>query len=269
MSIESQVYQITLKEHNANETNWSAPIYNSTDTQIHIETGAHLTFKKKSSLEQSQFTITGSQDGSFTTKSMSVQEVLRLSRYIDQYYMTTNYRKVIENQKWRELYQVTKRNFPYIDGELPGEEETDAIPCHSCGIVLPSYLITIDHTKPVSTGSDQAVLKVLRFTGGYLTHSGAHGTLYNALLNAGPIRIPTKRSVIRFEKEISYQKAKRYTLTDNGIIFLSAIISAAGEQGVINACMHSMINLRPFCSHCNPSKGNTMESLDGINTGIY
>lgn len=198
--------------------------------------------------------------------SVGINLLLDAARKIDSLYATTTYRSVLNHPSWLQLYQSSLRNIQYINhGNTLQVQNEQTVPCHECGIVLPIDHITIDHQKPQTGGETQAILKVLRNIGLGLTHagpSGAKGVQVQALLaNQTLTPVPTKLGKTANPPD----PAPKYTLTMQGIAFVSAVAAANCTAELKRSCMHSMINLAPHCFRCNLLKNNGRLDLTGIN----
>lgn len=242
--------------------------YNSFNGIISVDTRAELVLHKRVPLDLSTVTLREKQQTFGVQRnlhSMQLGFVKEIAAWIDAMYMTSKYRKVLDDPNWRALFQVRPRTVNYIHGTAAAEtDDEDTMPCYRCGIVLPVSHITVDHHKPQTGGQAQAVLKNLRNMGYQLTHAPGKGAVATAYMSGQFQAIPTKSAPGQPPQE-DHALAERYTLTDRGITFLSAIIAASSEQRVIDLCMHSAFNLKPFCAKCNIGKSNQLTDLEWIN----
>lgn len=203
-------------------------------------------------------------ESTVTHYSISLDEVVKIGKALDSAYMTTDYRKVFLNATWKQLFNVQNRDFGYIRGVTLVTASEESLPCRKCGILLPSSHMTIDHKKPQSGGEDQAILKVLRGLHENLTALPGHGKFATAYREGTTTALPV--SVDEAEQPSNaFEKERRYTLTHRGGTVLAVLIAATDKQTVLNACMHSVFNLRPYCAKCNISKSNVITDLDWIN----
>ncbi|MGN6232565.1 MAG: hypothetical protein ACTHNZ_15555 [Trinickia sp.] len=196
--------------------------------------------------------------------SLELDEAAEIGKLLTAAYMTTDYRRVLQDPYWMQLFNVQDRDFNYIEGTTPHTNTESSLPCHNCGLILPASHITIDHTKPQAGGQDQAILKVLRGLYRGLTMMPGSGHMAYAYSSGATDPLPTKAGRAASSSS-EFEKERRYTLTAKGMTMLSVLIASTGFQPVLNACMHSAFNLRPYCAKCNISKSNTLTDLSWIN----
>ncbi|MGE0496497.1 MAG: hypothetical protein AB7I35_20205 [Ramlibacter sp.] len=242
--------------------------YNSLNGQIVKEHRWVLVFNKVLLPDECSMTMWETQQVFGQHKkvhTLSIGFIKEIAGWIDTMYMTGHdYRRVLNDVNWRTLFQSEQRSVDYIHGLAPQTQMEQTLPCFRCGIVLPDTHITIDHHKPQGGGGDQAVLKNLRNMGYNLTHAPGIGSVSTAFLNGQFNPVPTKSGgAVNLGDDEG--KAWRYTLTDRGAVFLSAAIAASSEQRVTDLCMHSMLNLKPYCAKCNIQKSNGLSDLQWIN----
>ena len=175
-----------------------------------------------------------------------------------------DYRRIKEHLTFRRIYGYKQRNVNYCtaDGEKP--VFMDTFPCMKCGVVLPEYLVTIDHQKPQAGGEAQAVAKVFRAF--RLTNEGPKGQKGQAFnfssdneLTQALIADNVGKTIVPFaQKYVGVSKNERNTLNISGIIAYSTIIWLGLRASLFSNCMHSLLNLKPLCTSCNSSKGNIL-----------
>jgi hypothetical protein len=245
------------------------PAYNSTNSVILQEHRAELVFRRNlfapdsSTVALRETTMVFGQKRSL--HSLNVGYLKEIAGRIDTMYMTTgDYRRVLTDQNWRALFQVSQRSIRYVHGVTATKNDEDTMPCYQCGIVLPVSHITVDHAKPQSGGEDQALLKNLRNIGHGLTHAPGKGGVATAFRTGQFDALPTKSGDMQVLGN-DEGRPERYTLTDKGITFLSAAVAASSLQRVKDMCMHSLFNLKPHCAKCNIAKSNRLPDLDWIN----
>lgn len=180
---------------------------------------------------------------------------------VDNYYIGTQYRQVLNNVHWQTLYQVAARDYIEVHGTNAIQLNGHTVPCHQCGLVMPLPHITVDHQKPQEGGEFAAVLKLFHTLGCHLTHATAVGPKGQALLTGNIQAIGTKVGRPDVGRT---DPAWRYTLTGEGIVFLSLAVAASGNQ-LNNYAMHSLVNLAPMCLRCNARKNNGRVDLSQIN----
>lgn len=241
--------------------------YNSTDSTLAPDGRAVVCFEKKKTSGESFFVLQSS--SSWEKERMSSLTVDALKDYaqrVDAAYQSTEYRRVLKNDNWRKMFQVSQRNVNQIVGTTLTSTPQDTMPCYNCGLVLPLDHMTIDHHKPQAGGEDRAILKVLRNIDARLTHAPGSGGVATAYRTQQFQPLPTKAS--KGEDESNGSGADyRYTLNPTGMLFLSVAIAASGRDKVARYCMHSMFNLKPYCAKCNIRKSNKITDLSWINTG--
>ncbi|TAM54317.1 MAG: hypothetical protein EPN57_06775 [Paraburkholderia sp.] len=243
--------------------------YTSIGSQIQVENRATLVVEKKLSpqkLERFQLVERTSPFAPPKVEySLGLDEAAKIAASLTAAYMTTDYRRVLREPYWMQLFNVQDRNFNYIEGTTPRTSTEASLPCYNCGLILPASHITIDHTKPQAGGQDQAILKVFRGLSCHLTMLPGSGHFVNAYRTGAVDPLPTRAGRAGSSSSSDFAKERRYTLTAKGMTMLSVLIASAGLQPVLNACMHSAFNLRPYCAKCNISKSNALTDLSWIN----
>lgn len=245
------------------------PAYNGTNGAILLEHRAELVFNKNGFVADNSSVTLRETTQVFGQKpnlhTLTVAHLKEIAGWIDTMYMTTgDYRRVLIDQNWRALFQVSQRSIRYVHGTTPAKNDEDTMPCYLCGIVLPVSHITVDHVKPQVGGGDQAILKNLRNMGYGLTHAPGKGGVATAYATNQFQALPTKSGGMQAMGGDD-GRAERYTLTNKGITFLSAAVAASSLQRVTDMCMHSLFNLKPYCAKCNIKKSNQLTNLDWIN----
>lgn len=256
-----------LFTQNADGTAFDA--YTSIGSQIQLEGRAKVFVEKKlfpKRLERFQLIQQG---GPFMPPkveySLELNEAAEIGKALTAAYMTTDYRRVLNDPYWMQLFNVQDRSFNYIEGTTLRTSNEASLPCYNCGLILPASHITIDHTKPQAGGQDQSILKVFRGLSCYLTMMPGSGNFANAYRSGATDPLPTRAGEADASSSSDFAKERRYTLTAKGMTMLSVLIASTGFQPVLNACMHSAFNLRPFCAKCNISKSNGLTDLSWIN----
>ncbi|WP_206957109.1 hypothetical protein [Trinickia acidisoli] len=197
--------------------------------------------------------------------SLDLTEAVAIGKSLTAAYMTTDYRRVLQDPYWMQLFNVQDRDFNYIEGTTARTSTEASLPCYNCGLILPATHITIDHMKPQAGGQDQSILKVLRGLSSYLTMMPGKGHFATAYREGTTDPLPTKAGRDDSSSSSDFGKERRYTLTAKGMTMLSVLIASTGLQPVLNACMHSAFNLRPYCAKCNIAKSNVLTDLSWIN----
>lgn len=217
--------------------------------------------------------------------AMSWSRMCELMALLDKVYVTDHdkeegYRNVKDNRPWRTIYRVGDYRLPKMnpDGTI-GDVEIKACPCYNCGFLFPFDAIQIEHVKPQARGKDQAVIKVMRHMG--LTEAPGKGGFYvknNEVFRRG-MRLPInshlgealnpkgnrRGAAAAVTVADDWETYQRYTLTIEGMIFLSVVCGMRSLPEVQQACMHSFVNLRPFCSTCNGKKtGNLTKKIGAM-----
>lgn len=243
--------------------------YTSIGSQIQLEGRARVVVEKKffpKKLERFQLV---ERTNPFAPPkieySLELDEAAKIAKSLADAYMTTDYRRVLRDPYWMQLFNVRDRDFNYIEGTTPRTSTEASLPCYNCGLVLPASHITIDHTKPQAGGQDQSILKVFRGLSCYLTMMPGSGHFVNAYRTGAVDPLPTRAGRAGASFSSDFAKERRYTLTAKGMTMLSVLIESTGLQPVLNACMHSAFNLRPYCAKCNISKSNELTDLSWIN----
>lgn len=155
----------------------------------------------------------------------------------------TTYRNIKNNLDWQGFYSYGIRTIPYADkgGNIYYKNKM-TVPCRECGVLLHEKLVTIDHYHAKKGDPLDPVFKIFRAVGytnqlpSGLKGQTVHTNIYASVggLNGGD---------------------DSYSLNAPGIIVYSLFRSSGYHQNLLNLAMHHFINLRPVCSHCNPSLG--------------
>jgi hypothetical protein len=202
--------------------------------------------------------IIGKLTASDVAVSMSLIDSLRIQNYGD----------VISDRRWRQIYRYEWAAIPHIDHN--GKAVTryfDSFPCHYCGIILPDFLVQVDHRQPQARPG-LAVVKCARAADSHFTESPSVGTKalqIDTISKANSIKkvsslkqsspeVSGKWLTFDWEKTPSANKISRYTLTDEGKTFVSVMSMFWGQAYVESYCLDNIINLVPSCSRCNSSK---------------
>ncbi|WP_341702541.1 hypothetical protein [Ferrovibrio sp.] len=168
----------------------------------------------------------------------------------------SSYRQVLSDPNWQAMYRCPggTASIPYITPAASATTNTEeAYPCHNCGLVMPTRLVQIDHHHPQSGGSGMAVLKALRACG--YTVGVAGGPKAGQLQSGVYAFIPPKGSPSGTFTHSTASSVLRYTLSDEGSIFLT-VAAVANQVGALKSvCVNSVINLVPLCAYCNGSAG--------------
>jgi 5-methylcytosine-specific restriction endonuclease McrA len=220
-------------------------------------------------------------DGGAAT--VSYQQVMDIAMIIDELsYAETTYTNILRQHLFRTMYQIAHRPINRIDGLQLSARLEESFPCQECGILLPLSLMSIDHTRPQSGGESEAVAKVMRVldltvVGGVASkstqltaalqsatqHRLGLGAGLNEMQFRGKVQpIPTKpgRGLKSSQKE---KLNDRYSLNWQGAFFYSLAVYFNCVKELQTRCMHSLVNLRPLCSHCNSSRGNSLKFQNG------
>ena len=177
------------------------------------------------------------------------------------------YREIKKTCLFRHIYRHAERDFIFMENGREAAKRLGCFPCLNCGIVVPEKLITIDHHHPQTGGETLALLKVFRacwlaeakpsgsigkFFFSYASKSDKH--LYEAILSSDkwpqaefPYLLPSPAPNITASR----------TLSDLGAILYSLLVHFSDLKGMSDWCLHSFLNLKPLCLHCNSSKRNT------------
>jgi hypothetical protein len=187
-------------------------------------------------------------------------KVSRLSQVLDTSFNPSSYRQVIDNPDFRTIYSVKRRSFEHMhsNGRI-FPHMLESAPCRTCGILLPIDNLQVDHQRPQSGGTTEAIAKVFRACG--LTAEGPQGPKGQQFLaNAGAARVFTKVNSTPYEGESTED---RYSLNSVGAFIYSFWIKAYQNTDVLaEKCLHNMLNLRLLCSACNTSRGNPLKRAE-------
>ena len=191
--------------------------------------------------------------------SVEMSKLKEYAKFIDEnFFGAREYRKVLDNLKFQQLYGMTVRTLKYVENGIDCEgkpEKTGA--CMQCGLVLPWLHLSIDHQRPQARGQTEAVLKTLRALG--LTEEGPKGVKGQAIVD------PAKQGVVQPKKFRPVELGRdgdrnnRYTLNYKGIIFYTLICAKNQELNLARFCMHGLVNLRPYCNRCNSKRKNPLK----------
>jgi hypothetical protein len=252
---------------NTNADGAEFDVYTSIGSLIQQETRARVIIEKKIFPKLERFQLI--EPGTFfqprnTIFSITLEETAKIGKALYQAYMTTDYRRVLQDPYWMQLFNVKDRQFNYVEGIAPRTSNEASLPCYNCGLVLPAGHITIDHKKPQAGGQHQAILKVLRGLASNLTLMPGHGNFANAYYGGTNDPLPT-RAGRDATPSSDFESERRYTLSHKGMTVLSVLVASTSFQTVLNGCMHSAFNLRPYCAKCNISKSNELTDLSWIN----
>ena len=182
------------------------------------------------------------------------------------------YRRVLDNPAWQALYNTADRNLPRCaaNSTVTTYVAMQTIPCTVCGFCFPPKHIEIDHQQPQEGGEWLAVIKVLRslgmtldppkgMKGLTLLHGQAFGGA-NVKAPIGTFRAAVRNYTIGGPPPPNRGARRRYTTTGAGNAFVSLVCSVqGGMDALLNACMHSFVNLKPLCGPCNGSKSNRLK----------
>jgi hypothetical protein len=170
----------------------------------------------------------------------------------------TQYRGVADEPMFRDLYDVSQRALPYVEGGVLVHKTVESAPCMMCGVVLPLRNLTIDHQRPQAGGELEAVLKTFRAFG--LTQEGPKGPKGQAILTHLRGGVPLGKVMPQLGRPAMGGTSlnKRYSLTDEGTMLYSFVAAAGELDSLKSQCMHGLLNLRPVCQACNSSRGNPL-----------
>lgn len=177
------------------------------------------------------------------------------------------YQATKETSLFRHIYHYGERDFIFMENGREVAKRLGSFPCLNCGIVVPEKLITMDHHHPQTGGKTLALLKVFRacwlaettpsgsigkFFFKYASHSCED--LFEVLLS------PSVWPQVEFPylpPSPAPNITASHTLSDLGAILYSLLVHFKDLEGMSEWCMHSILNLKPLCLHCNSSKRNT------------
>jgi hypothetical protein len=220
-------------------------------------------------------------DGGSAT--VTYQWVIDIAMIIDELsYAETTYTNILRQHLFRTMYQIDYRPISCIDGLKPSTKLEESFPCQNCGVLLPISLMSVDHTRPQTGGESEAVAKVMRVldltvVGGVgskstqltavlqsaMQHQDGLSAGLNQMQFRGKVKpIPTKPG--RGLKISHADKLDdRYSLKWQGAFFYSLAVYFNCVIALQTRCMHSLVNLRPLCSHCNSQRSNPLKYLNG------
>lgn len=179
------------------------------------------------------------------------------------------------DSRWRHMYMAKPRIFTFVNPQ--GNEFGQPLasyPCHYCGLLLPDYLIEVDHRQP-QAHPGIAVLKVLHsMSGPYTTaHGAGHKAAAAGAIAAAPAvaftppmqatiqtlpTIPPKGIVsgafiTSANLALDPAKMAKYTITPQGQTFLG--LCKMFLDDIQKYCVNSLLNLVPSCPLCNGAAG--------------
>jgi hypothetical protein len=226
----------------------------------------------------------GSRQVGYGAGQLGFQYLIDVAMAIDEFsYAATTYANIARQRLFRLLYQVQDRTVAYIVGTTAGTKLEESFPCQDCGLVLPTSLMSIDHSRPQSGGETEAVAKVLRTLGltvagssspkatqlnagvaaALQSNQGFANALTSFSMNGTVQPVPTKPG--RGPKgPATSTRDDRYSLKWEGGVFYSVAIALDCVSELQTRCMHSLINLRPLCSGCNSSRGNPLKFANPV-----
>lgn len=200
------------------------------------------------------------------TRVATIDEIA-LKNYVDRFeelYQTTNYReKILQNDFWRRMYKCGPTNVKFLGPDGYEEAYIDGTACIACGLVLPLSHMTIDHQRPQSGGETQAIARLFRACD--LTAGQPVGAKGKALVNqfkgvgldpGDYSKIPKLARTASPQTDPILGKTSRYTLSSIGHLIYAAIVSAGEIERLKKLGMHSLANLKPLCTVCNPRRSN-------------
>jgi hypothetical protein len=207
-------------------------------------------------------------------ESMKMTEAEIYAKVIDESAtQLNNYRAILNNPLFQKIYGMKKRELLYLNKD--GNEfkkQVDSGACMNCGLFLPWDRLSIDHQRPKGHSGPKelipAILKTLRAI--ELTVEGPKGPkaelwkftnaeLWEKLNRLPHLPQPVRDTVIPRHKIARPEPAggsreNRYTLNHKGTIFYTLIRGSSYFNILGNACMHGLLNLRPYCSTCNSAR---------------
>jgi hypothetical protein len=205
---------------------------------------------------------------------------MQAAAIIDEFsYAESTYANIVRQRLFRQLYQFDTRSLNYINGTTAVQKMEDSFPCQHCGLIIPAEHVSIDHARPQKGGVTESVAKVMRMMG--LTVGGAKGAkpvqlkvgVAAAAQNQGGLAHGLQRFQMnsnvqpvltepgRGMKAASTQQEliDRYSLNWEGSLLYSLVIALNCVDVLETRCMHSLVNLRPLCGHCNSMRGNPLK----------
>lgn len=184
-----------------------------------------------------------------------------------------DYREVKTDLEWLKLYD---HSLHPMTGKFGNQWETlnlEIVPCYYCGLGLPINLVEVDHwfeKKKRASGAVQAILKVFRASGNFLTMgaaTGDKGSQFGKLLQGKVATIGTRGTVKNKGQTWNYRLNElredfvdvKRQLSVNGLIMLSILYHATENSITTLDSFYQMfinhfINLVPACSNCNKLK---------------
>ena len=156
----------------------------------------------------------------------------------------STYRNVKNNPDWQGLYNYATRPVSYCDkyGTVTTKNES-SVPCRECGVLLHSKLVTIDHTNARKGDPLDPVFKLFRAVG------------YSEQAPTGPKGTMVMQHMSTGMGGNNGAGNGHYSLNPIGVIVFSLFRNSAYYNNLLSLSMHHFVNLRPVCSHCNPSLG--------------
>jgi hypothetical protein len=160
----------------------------------------------------------------------------------------STYANIKKSVFWQQLYNVQKVDWQVIDPKSlkSKPKKIDVVFCRQCGWQIPLRLASIDHQDPKSKLGHRVLLKFLRIINATTTQpSGEKGLYLQAHLDP-PKNLPL---------EIINNSGG--SLNALGVIFCSILKASKKDGDFKDSLIHSIINLRPVCTSCNSSEGNS------------
>lgn len=200
-------------------------------------------------------------------KKAATIDKLNLQLYADRFeglYQTTNYReKIIQNDFWRRMYKCGPTSVKFLGPNGYEEAYIDGTACIDCGLILPLSHMTIDHQRPQSGGETEAIARLFRACD--LTDGKPVGAKGKGLINqfkgvgldpGDYSKIPKPARNATPQTSPTTSRTSRYTLSSMGHLIYAAIVSAGEIERLKRLGMHSLANLKPLCTVCNPRRSN-------------
>lgn len=213
-------------------------------------------------------------------QQISLKDVKDIAHTFSDYSYTSDYREIIKDQQWLDLYGYGKQNIRYKFGTKWQDVNINVMPCYYCGLALPLTIIEVDHWFEKKghglTGLMQAVIKVFRSlnTKQLMLVQGDSTGNKAAQFDADPLRaykvIGTRGKLANTgdvapnlnKLIIKINDIKARTLTDKGNFVLSILWGATHKQFNLNEdnfsrlFVNHFINLVPSCPACNKAKNS-------------
>jgi hypothetical protein len=172
----------------------------------------------------------------------------------------SSYRQILGNKLWCEIYRVQPCTFPTYNHKTNkmGKLTYFATACQKCYLILPVWLLTIDHAKPQDGGQADALLRVFRAAG--LTDKPGFGRKNWQLQEKTAASV----GVTPYAPAQNEQRGgvvERYTLNTHGILYYSLLMHFGLLEELANKSMHHLVNLRPMCGPCNSRLRNSNATI--------